>query len=420
VDPLDRQRRRLTGALFVGNALASTAFIAAVTVASIAAQELTASTQWAGLPSALSTLGSAVGASVLSALSRRSGRRNAFCLGLAISAAGGAVAVGSLWMASYGALIAAMLLLGFGRSVSQLSRFAAGDLWADDQRASAIGFVVWAGTVGALAGPLLIIPAGRAGIAWFGAELAGPFAVGGLAFALAAVWFFATLRPEPMTLAVAEPATTLTAGEDTRRPLRDLMRQPTVWLSFLVLMVSQFVMILVMTMTPVHIRGHHHGLSLVGGVMMAHTLGMFAVSPLTGHLVDRLGPRRVIAAGSVLLALSSLLSSVAGEAQAAPLTLSLLLLGVGWNFCFVAASAALQQGLALRDRLRLQGLADSMTWASGGVAALASGFVMSAWSFHGLALAGAGFSLVPLVALRYAARRPPAVTRPRPDPPPVR
>jgi MFS family permease len=112
----------------------------------------------------------------------------------------------------------------------------------------------------------------------------------------------------------------LTAGDDTRRPLRDLMRQPTVWLSFLVLMVSQFVMILVMTMTPVHIRGHHHGLSLVGGVMMAHTLGMFAVSPLTGYLVDRLGPRRVIAAGSVLLAISALLSSAAGEAQAAPLT----------------------------------------------------------------------------------------------------
>jgi MFS family permease len=413
VDSLDRQRRRLTGALFVGNALASTAFIAAVTVASIAARELTGSTQWAGLPSALSTLGSAVGASALSVLSQKAGRRNAFCLGLAVSAVGGAVAVGSLWTASYGALIAAMLLLGFGRSVSQLSRFAAGDLWADDQRASAIGFVVWAGTVGALAGPLLIIPAGRAGVTWLGAELAGPFAVGGIAFALSAVWLFATLRPEPMTLAVVDdPAPAVTGGDGARRPLRDLMRQPTVWLSFLVLMVSQFVMILVMTMTPVHIRGHHHGLSLVGGVMMAHTLGMFAVSPLTGYLVDRLGPRRVIAAGSVLLAISALLSSAAGEAQAAPLTLSLLLLGVGWNFCFVAASAALQERLALRDRLRLQGLADSMTWASGGLAALASGFVMSAWSFHGLALAGAGCSLLPLVALRYAARRPPAVTPP--------
>ncbi len=83
------------------------------------------------------------------------------------------------------------------------------------------------------------------------------------------------------------------------------------------------------------------------------------------------------------------------------LTVSLFLLGVGWNFGFVAASAALQEGLALGDRLRLQGLADSATWISGGAAALASGFVMSALSFRGLALAAAGVALVPLLGLAH-------------------
>ncbi len=139
--------------------------------------------------------------------------------------------------------------------------------------------------------------------------------------------------------------------------------------------------------------------------MMAHTFGMFAIAPLTGYLVDRLGARGVIAAGSLLLAFSSLLAATAGEAQAVLLTVSLLLLGVGWNFGFVAASAALQEGLALRERLRLQGLADSATWISGGVAALASGFVMSAYSFPGLSLLGAGISLLPLLALRLPAQR---------------
>ncbi len=403
----DRQRRRVTGALFVGNALASTAFLAAVSVASIAARELMGSTQLAGLPSALGTVGSALGASALTALSGRAGRRVAFCLGFAISAVGGAIGVGSLWTASLGALFAAMFVLGFGRSVSQLSRFAAGDLWPDEKRASAIGFVVWAATIGSVAGPLMIVPASRYGSMYLGAELAGPFAFAGAGFALAALWYFATLRPEPLTLAVAAgepPADESGAG---RRPRWRLLRHPTVQLSFQVLMVSQFVMILVMTMTPVHIRDHHAGLSLVGGVMMAHTLGMFAIAPVTGYLVDRLGARRMIAAGSLLLALSTLLSAAAGEAQAVSLAVSLLLLGVGWNFSFVAASAALQEGLALRDRLRLQGLADSLTWISGGVAALASGFVMSAWSFRGLSLLAAGIALVPLLALgrsRRAAR----------------
>ena len=426
MEPRDRQRRRVTGALFVGNALSSTAFLAAVSVASIAAGELTGSTQLAGVPSALGTAGSALGASALTALSRRAGRRTAFCLGFAISAVGGAVGASSLGMASLGALVAAMFVMGFGRSVSLLSRFAAGDLWPAEKRASAIGFVVWAATIGSVAGPLMIVPASRVGAVYLGAELAGPFAFAGVAFALAALWYFAMLRPEPLTLVpddqsprgrdaksspschadvvreLAEVPEEPTGVDDARGAgsLRQLARHPTVRLSFLVLTVSQFVMILVMTMTPLHIHGHHHGLSLVGGVMMSHTLGMFAIAPLTGHLVDRLGARRMIAAGSLLLAFSSLLSAAAGEAQAMLLTVSLFLLGVGWNFGFVAASAALQEGLALSDRLRLQGLADSATWICGGVAALASGFVMSAWSFRGLALLAAAVALGPLLALR--------------------
>ncbi len=112
----------------------------------------------------------------------------------------------------------------------------------------------------------------------------------------------------------------------------------------------------------------------------------------------------MIASGSLLLAFSTLLAAAAGQAQAVLLTVSLFLLGVGWNFSFVAGSAALQEGLALRDRLRVQGLADSMTWISGGFAAVASGFVMSAWAFRGLSLLAAGIALAPLLALRIRSR----------------
>ena len=414
VDPRDRQRRRVTGALFVGNALSSTAFLAVLTVASITARELTGSTQVAGLPSALGTVGSALGASALTALSRWSGRRAAFCLGFAVSAIGGAIGVSSLQMASLGLLFAAMFVMGFGRSVSQLSRFAAGDLWPADRRASAIGFVVWAATIGSVAGPLVILPASRVGSAYLGAELAGPFAFAGAGFALAALWYFAMLRPEPLTLAAAPEALSSLEEAGESRPLRQLLRHPTVQLSFAALMVSQFVMILLMTMTPLHIRGHHHGLSLVSGVMMVHTLGMFAIAPLTGYLVDRLGARILIATGSLVMAFSAVLGAFADEAQAALLTVSMLLLGVGWNFSFVAGSAVLQEGLALRDRLRLQGVADSLTWISGGLAALCSGFAMSAWSFRGLAVLGFGIALAPLITLRSeVSRRTPDQSSPR-------
>ena len=399
----DQQRRRLTGALFLGNALASTAYLAVVTVASLTAEEVTGTTHLAGLPSAMSTVGAALGASALTALSRRSGRRTAFCLGFTFSTLGASIAVSSLWLTSVGLLLAGMFVIGFGRSVTQLSRFAAGDLWPPDRRASAIGLIVWAATIGAVAGPLMILPASRVGTRFLGAELAGPFAFAGAGFALSALWFFATLRPDPLTLAdIPEEASGRSenvADEEDSPSLAELIRNPTVQLSFVALAISQFVMILVMTMTPLHIRGHHHGLSLVSGVMMAHTLGMFAIAPLTGMLVDRLGSRPMIAIGSVLLAFSALLSATASEAQAVLLTISLLLLGVGWNFGFVAGSTALQEGLTLGERLRVQGPADSLTWISGGAGALASGFIMSAWSFPGLSLLGAGIALLPLAAL---------------------
>lgn len=392
----------------MGNALASTAFLAVVTIAALAAEQVSGSVHLAGLPSALGTVGAALGAAALTALSRRSGRRLAFGLGFALSAAGGAIAVGSLWVSSVALLSGAMFVIGFGRSVTQLSRFAAGDLWPAERRASAMGLLVWSATVSAVAGPLMILPASRFGIDHLGVELAGPYAIGGCIFALASLWYFLTLRPDPLSLALdeEEPAVDQEAELPRRgRSLSTLLRHPTVQLSFLVLATTQFVMILVMTMTPLHIRGHHHGLSLVSGVMMAHTLGMYGIAPLTGYLVDRFGARRMAAAGSLLLVSSSLLSATAGEAEATTLTVSLFLLGVGWNFGFVAGSSVLQENLGLDDRLRVQGPADSLTWISGGVGALASGFIVSAWSFSGLSIFGAAIALLPLAGLMVEAAK---------------
>ncbi len=107
----------------------------------------------------------------------------------------------------------------------------------------------------------------------------------------------------------------------------------------------------------------------------------------------------MIAFGGLVMVLSALLGAGTGDARPTLMTLAMFLLGVGWNFGFVAASAVLQENLALRDGLRLQGIADSVTWASGGVAALASGFIMAAWSFQALALLGAGLALIPWIAL---------------------
>jgi MFS family permease len=391
-----RVRKRLTGVLFTGNAIISTAYIAVVTVSTLVSEQITGSTGLSGIPGTLGTVGVAAGAAGLSALSLRIGRRPSFTLGFAVAALG-SVSVGfSITLASFPLLLLGMFAIGFGRSVGQLARFAAGDLRHSDHRASAISLIVWASTIGAILGPLLIGPtSGFASTAGFD-ELIGPVTVGIVGFALGSVTMYLGLRPDPLTLAIVERHEDQHAEPD---PLRKILDISTVRVALAAMMISQLVMALIMVMTPLFIRSNNGGLATVGWVMMAHALGMFAIAPITGRLVDRFGPRRIIVLSVATLSVSGLIAATAGTAQTPVLIVGLFLLGVGWNFGFVAGSSLLQEGLPIVNRLKIQGFADSVTWISGAVAAGMSGLIVAQSSYLALSLIGSLLALVPLVPL---------------------
>ena len=165
------------------------------------------------------------------------------------------------------------------------------------------------------------------------------------------------------------------------------------------IVVSQAVMVLVMVMTPIHIRDNDGTLSTVGWVMMAHTLGMFAIAPLTGRLVDTLGSRRMIVVSVAVFIVSCLIAASAGTAQTAVLIVGLFLLGVAWNFGFVAGSTLLQEGHTVPDRVKLQGIADSTAWVTAAFAAGISGVVVATTSYATLGILGAVLAIVPLVSV---------------------
>ena len=391
----ERTRSRLIWTLFSGNAFSSIAFIGVVTVSSLIAEQVSGSARLSGIPNTMGTFGTAAGAVALSALSFKIGRRRSFTIGFAVATLGAVLAAASVVLASLPLLFLAMAVLGFGRSVSQLGRFAAGDLRQPEHRASAISLIVWAATIGAVAGPLLLGPTSTmAENAGFD-PLIGPIVVGIIGFALAAMVMFLGLRPEPLTLTVAPEST----HPEEASPFREIFSIPTVQLAIVALVTSQFVMVLIMTMTPLHIRSNDGDLGTVGIVMMAHTLGMFAISPLTGRLVDRFGPRRIIMLAMVTLLVAALITTTAPTADTAVLAVGLFLLGAGWNFGFVAASTELQIGLPIADRLKIQGTADSITWISGGIAAALSGVIVAGTSYTTLAVVGAILALVPLIPL---------------------
>ncbi len=389
-------RKRLIWTLFTGNAIGSTAYIGIATVAALIAEEITGSTSLAGFAGSTGTLGVALGAALLSWMSYRIGRRPTFAAGYAVAVLGAVLVVIAIGAQNFAILLLGMGAIGIGRSVGQLSRYAAGDMRVEERRASAISLIVWASTIGAVAGPPLIGPTGTMALTAGFNELVGPVVVAIIGFALGSALMFLGLRPDPLTLAVSDHADQPNAEA---RPLAELLSSRVVQLSIAAIIVSQVVMVTVMVMTPIHIKAFDGTLTTIGYVMMAHTLGMFAIAPITGWLIGRVGARKMIALAVAVFLAACGLAATATSASTVVLLISMFLLGVAWNFGFVSGSTLLQSGHGVADRLKLQGFADSTAWVSSAAAAALSGILLAATSYQTLALTGAAFALVPLIPL---------------------
>ena len=389
--------------LFAVSALGSTGYIAAVTGGTLAAAEIAGSAAPGGLPTATSTLGTAAAATLLSFLMLRAGRRPGLLLGIAVGTFGAAIAFTGVLVASLPLLLAGSALAGFANGAGQLGRYVAADLAPAEQRARTIATVVWGSTIGAVGGPNLVAPAGVVAESFGLPPLAGTYLLTlvfvGLAWAIA----FVFLRPEPYDL--ADPSALAPHPErDGRSSIGALLQMPSVLVALVTLAAGQVVMVLIMTMTPLHLTDHGHGLATVGIVLSAHTFGMFALSPITGRLVDRFGSPRIIAAGLATLAVAALIAAGAPPDGGAVLTLALFLLGYGWNLGFVAGSSMLTAGLTLSERTRVQGVVDGVTWTSAALSSLSSGLIVAGAGYTTLGLIGVGL-LIPPAAVLLARRR---------------
>jgi MFS family permease len=390
---LDRLRRRSLGTLIGGVALGSTGHIAAVTVATIVASEMTGSVQLAGTPVAAVVFGAAVGATSLSWLMSRRGRRPGLALGYAVGVVGAVLAVEAIVTANLALLLVGSLLIGFGNSSNQLSRYAAADLFPADRRATALSTVVWATTIGAVIGPNLVGPSG-AFAASIGLPMnAGPYLVPIVLVGLAGLVSFVFLRPDPYEL--ADHASRPRPGAVPSAPLSEILARPAVLISIVALVVGQFVMVLIMTMTPLHMAQHGHGLPAVGLVLSAHTFGMYALAPLSGRLADRFGSGPVIYAGTATLAVAGILAAIAPAQDDRLLLLALFLLGFGWNLGYVAGSSMLTGGVSVVERTRIQGLADGLVWSTSALASLGSGVLLAAAGYAALGVLGAVLVVIP-------------------------
>ncbi len=383
LDTRRTERRRATTALFVTAALMNAAMAAASPVSTIiAADRLGAA--WGGVPNTGGIVGTGIGAVVLTRAMSRWGRRASFTVGYVAATVGGALAITAAASRDVVFLSTGMLLLGLGNAAALLSRYAAADLYPAHRRGFAIGVVVWAGAVGAVGGPLLLRPASDAvtDLGW--AALSGPFLFASLAAAVAGAVMCAvpTGRAAPVESSV---------------PLRDLLRTPPARSALAVMVTAHVVMVAVMTAAPLEMHLHHQDLGLVGMALSAHTLGMFAPSPLTGWLLDRVGSRPVMVAGLITVVVATALAATTPHGQAAVWATALFLLGYGWNLCFIGGSGRLASGLPAPERARVEGAVDASVWGVAATASLASTVVLSTGGFA--LLVGLAGSLVVLPAM---------------------
>lgn len=424
------QRRVLT-VLVASQILSGAGLAAGITVGALLAEEMLGTTGLAGLPSALFTGGSAVGAVLIGRLCQRWGRRPGLALGYASGAVGSLGVVVAAAIGSAPLLFVSLAVYGAGTATNLMARYAGADLAAPERRGRAVSTVLLATTLGAVVGPTLVTVTGEVAHAWGIPRLAGPFALATVAFAAAAAVLGLLLRPDPLRLArtLAEAAGATDAddrtdaaddrrdGAATARPepapvARTAARGPVVGAAVLVL--SQLTMIAIMTMTPVHMRAHGHSTGEAGLVIALHVAAMFLPSPLTGLLVDRFGGARVAAASGVTLCAAGAVAALAPVHSTPALAAALVLLGIGWNFGLVSGTALVTDALPAATMARTQGLVDVGISLAGATGGLSSGVVVMAGGYPLLALTGGVLALAVLPLLALTARRHRAAPAARP------
>jgi MFS family permease len=356
----------------------------------LAGQSLSPVKCLATLPISVIIFGSMLMAPLLSHLMQQRGRAAGFCVGAAGGAIGSALCAWALLISSFPLFLFGSILTGAYMSAQGFYRFAATDGASEAFRPTAISWVMAAGLASAIVGPQLVklTENALAPVPFAGAYLAAA------ALNIVGIPIFGFLdAPKP---AARSPGSTPIRGR------WDLIRTPRIAVAMICGMVSYALMNLVMTSTPLAIVGCGFGTADAANVVSAHVLAMFAPSFVTGYLIARFGVERILAAGLAILSGAGLvgLSGV----DLGHFFVTLILLGIGWNFGFIGATAMLTSAHRPEERGRVQGMNDFAVFGLVGLASLASGGLMNCSG--GSAIEGwqaVNLAMIPMIALAGAA-----------------
>ncbi|MED4689898.1 MFS transporter [Peribacillus frigoritolerans] len=368
---------------------------AGVTVGALLAQQMLGTDAFAGVPSGLFTLGSAGAALIVGRLSQRYGRRTGLTAGFMIGGLGAIGVITAAIINSVFLLFASLLIYGAGTATNLQARYAGTDLANNKQRATAISITMVFTTFGAVAGPNLVNVMGDFALSIGVPSLAGPFILSAAAFILAGLVLFVLLRPDPLVIARTieaskQESNRLGYSADTEQ----MVNKRGIIVGAAIMVLTQIVMVAIMTMTPVHMRHHGHDLGEIGLVIGFHIAAMYLPSLVTGVLVDKFGRTAMAIASGATLLLAGLISAIAPGDSMILLVIALSLLGLGWNFGLISGTALIVDSTDTSNRAKTQGTVDVLIALSGASGGALSGMIVAGSSYTALSFIGGLLSLL--------------------------
>ena len=402
--------RKITRTLLAVQGLGQAAVVALFPIMAIVGAKLGGRPDWAGVPAMCYQLGQAFAAYGWGYAMDPLGRRGMLVLGALAGAAGALISTAAVVSVSLWSFLLGSTLVGVAISAVQLSRFVAAEVHQASERARAISTVVVGGSLGAIAGPLIAGPMSRIAAGLGLDELSGPYGASTGLFVAAAAVIFLFLRPEPRDLsrAIAGQGAGPAAPREPTRTIPEIYAQRPAQVATAAMVCGQLVMVMLMVITPLHMRGHHHAISTISYVISGHVVGMYAFSVVSGQLADRWGRGPVVMAGATVLILACLAATL--SPQVLPLTVALFLLGLGWNLCYVGGSSLLADQLSPAERARTQGFNDLLIGLASAAGSLGSGIVFATIGYNAMGLVGAATALIPLTTAAFWQTRGRAVT----------
>lgn len=337
-------------------------------------------------------LGVALGAIPAAVIVRRLGQRHGFMSGTMVTALGGAVATVALFQASFWLFFAGLVLVGCGSSFVQQFRFAAADNVAPAFKAQAISFVLAGGVVMAVLGPqIVILTRDMLAPVMFAGSFAAIMALAAVGMAILSL-----LRPRAV-FAAAPTAGSVSAAP--ARPLSEIARQPVFVVGLLCGVSTYALMSFVMTGAPLAMVGCGFSTDEATLGISWHVMAMFGPSFFTGKLIARFGREAVLATGLAML-IGCAVVALSGIALWQFWT-SLILLGLGWNFGFIGATAMIADTYRPSEKSKVQGLHDFILFGSVALGSLSSGFIYYRQGWDALNIVILPVSVVCLAALLW-------------------